>query len=142
MSVATLMNGFPSVNAGLLADGSIRLSSSTRLGSRHWPGVEPSLSPHPPLASPFASATAADHTAGAKQPPFLSQIRPVKLSVTVPSWLSVSRCCGQATPFFRSPSSPRAYDAVWPVRGRFTTGLVPSYAVKFALLTELSAVAT
>src|ERR1700757_3107842 len=108
MPLETLSKGLPILNAGSLAETSIRLSSSLRLARRHLPAVDPSLSPQAPSASRVTSVTALDHVAGGKQPAFFSQISPVRWSVTVPSSLSVKRIAGQATPFDCEASSPFA----------------------------------
>src|ERR1700740_1898611 len=108
MPLDTLSKWFPVRKAGSLAETSIRLSSSLRLGSRHFPAVDPSLSPQAPSASCVTSVTAFDHVVGSNQPVFFSQMSPLTWLVTVPSWLSVKRIAGQATPFDSEASSPLA----------------------------------
>jgi hypothetical protein len=66
------------LSAGPDCDTSTRLSSSLAFGIRHCPAAEPSLRPQAPLASCFAASSASDQLAGAKQPAFFSQTRPVR----------------------------------------------------------------
>ena len=96
------------------------------MGSRQSPGSEVSVSPQFPSARLLQNVRASDQgivgpvtppTVSA-QSPFCSQISPVRLSVTVPSPLSVNLGLGGVTPFWYSPS--------WPVPAHGITAPVSS----------------
>jgi hypothetical protein len=93
-----------SIGPELRIDSSIRLASSLTLGKRQAPAVLPSVRPQTPLARPLASAKACAHVWAPKQLKSRSHINPVKLSVTVPSPLTVKRGLGSGVPAWYSPN--------------------------------------
>src|SRR5262245_44704371 len=86
-------------------------------GNRQSPASLPSVRPHSPLSRPLTSDKASSQVRSPKQLAFFTQINPVRLSVLVPSELSVKRGVGHARPFSSAPSSPVAQLVVCPVRG-------------------------
>ena len=60
-------------------------------GKRQLPATDPSVSPQEPLARVFADDNAEVQFWVLKQFAFFNQIRPVRLSFTVPSPLSANR---------------------------------------------------
>src|SRR4051812_27814818 len=71
---------------------------------RHWPAVEPSVRPHCPLASVRTAASELVQVSR-MQSAFFIHVRPVSVSYTVPSLLSMKRGDGKCTPFCRLASS-------------------------------------
>src|SRR5262245_7421145 len=81
----------------------MRLSCSLTFGMRHAPAAEPSESPQDPLASVLTDDIALVQSWSPKQLACWSQIKPVRLSFTVPSALLVNR--GEtAAPFLSAAS--------------------------------------
>src|SRR6185369_5847901 len=76
------------------------------LGSRQSPALLSSFKPCCPLDNLLHSSSARCHVLKPKGSAFLSQTSSVKLSVTVPSRLSVKRGLGHSTPAWSSPSWP------------------------------------
>src|SRR5436305_1264759 len=76
------------------------------LGSRQSPRLLPSVRPWLPLARLLQSSSACCHVLKPKGFAFLSQTSLVRLSVTVPSPLSVKRGGGHGAPARTSPSCP------------------------------------
>ena len=73
------------------------------VASRQAPATEPSVRPQAPLAKVLASDYAMGQVLKPRQSTSFSQINPVRLSVTVPSALSVNLGSTE-TPFCNSPS--------------------------------------
>src|SRR4051795_1923560 len=76
------------------------------LGIRHSPGRLPSESPYVPLSRELQSDKPWAHVRSPNGFASRSHTRPVWLSVTVPSLLSVKRLGTGAAPAWRSPSCP------------------------------------
>ena len=85
--------------AGIQLFKSSKLSNSNLLGSLQSPTLELSVSPQEPFANPLQSDKASFQFLDPKQSAFFNQINPVRLSLTVPSPLSVKRGLGNETPF-------------------------------------------
>jgi hypothetical protein len=98
--------------AGLKNPKSIRLCSSLTFGNRQSLATLPSGRPQSVVvlagssAKLFAALRAFPHVCPPKQVAFLSQINPVRLSLTVPLLLSVKRRVAKGTPAWISPSCP------------------------------------
>src|SRR5512133_2676799 len=106
--VCAPLKGWLFGRAGLTLEMSVRLFSCSTVGSAQFPAAEPSVRPQAPLARVLAEVSAVVQAVAPKQLAFFSQIRPVRLSLTVPSPLSLKRGTGQTTPFWIAPSSPPA----------------------------------
>ena len=83
-----------------------RLSSSRLFGNPHRPAMEPSDNPQKPSSKVLQSFDALGQVLSPKQLAFFDHINPVKLSVMVPSSLSLNRGLGHAIPILKSPSCP------------------------------------
>src|SRR5512133_3560792 len=104
----TVLKGCPFGRAGLTLEMSVRLAICSALGSAQSPAAEPSVRPQAPLARVLAEESAVVQVLVSKQLAFFSQSSPVRLSLIVPSPLSLKRGTGQTTPFWMAPSSPPA----------------------------------